>query len=453
VLLWAARRPQVAAATRTALPLTLIGVVICGALYALFFRTPGTGLAPHDAYALRIFTEFYFTWIALGLALAGYALLVWRSFWRAPAMILVVTALSVVFFFKMRIWPEHFWLARRFLTEILPGAVIFLAAAVFAPWWMRGVRPDLRTSSRTAFAILGVIVTAIVGYGFLSASLPIRKHVEYAGLIPRIEQLASRFSDRDLVLVEARAASDLHALALPLSYIYARNVLVLFDSRPDKKAMREFLTWAHERYENIYFIAGGGTSLLSPGVGSVVVTTESFRVPEYEKTAYDTYPRASVMKPFDFTIYELVQTGLTPPPQSLDIGGTDDLHLVDFYPKERLGGGNLTFRWSQDTSYLLMSVRPDSRELALTLSGGRPRGVPPPRVTVYLEGQELSSVEVTNEFRDYVFPIPATTASSLARREEGVQVQIQSSTWMPRAILGGSDTRALGVMVDRAEIR
>ena len=213
-------------------------------------------------------------------------------------------------------------------------------------------------------------------------------------VIPRLERLASRFGDNDLVLVEARAASDLHALALPLSYIYARNVLVLYDSRPDKRAVREFLTWAHERYENVYFIAGGGTDLLSPGVGSIVVATERFQVPEFEKTAYDMYPRAAVRKPFDFTIYRLVQTGLTPPPQSLDIGGTDDLHLVDFYPKERLGGGDLTFRWSQDTSYLLMSVPPESREVALRLSGGRPRGVPLPRVTVYLEGEELGSVEL-----------------------------------------------------------
>jgi hypothetical protein len=74
-------------------------------------------------------------------------------------------------------------------------------------------------------------------------------------------------------------------------------------------------------------------------------------------------------------------------------------------------------------------------------------------VTVSLEGKELGSVEVTNEFRDYVFPIPAAMASGLAQREDGVQVQIQSSTWTPRAVLGGSDTRALGVMMDKAEIR
>ena len=452
-LLWASRKPRVAAAIRTLLPAALIAIVLSGAVYALFFREPGPGLAPHDADAVRIFVSLYFTWIAFGLALAGYALLVWRSFWRAPALILTITALAIVYFYKMRIWPEHFWLARRFLTEILPGALILASAAMFAPLWMKGPWIDSRRSVRAVFAAVGLLATVLLGYGYVSASVPIRRHVEYAGLIPRLERLASSFSDNDLVLVEAREASDLHALALPLSYIYARNVLVLYESRPDKRAIREFLTWAHERYENVYFLAGGGTSLLSPGVGSLFVSTESFGVPEYEKTAFDIYPRSAVMKPFDFTIYKLVQTGVTAPPQSLDIGGTDDLHLVDFFPKERLGGGDLTFRWSQDVSYLLMSVQPDSREVALRLSGGRPRGVPLPRVTVYLEDDELSTVELTNEFRDYVFPIPATTAASLAQRQDGVQVRIQSSTWIPRVALGGSDTRALGVMVDKAEIR
>ena len=445
-LLWAIRTPRVAAATRTWLPRCLIAIVTASAIYALYFREPGGRLAPHDAYAVRVFADLYFTRIAFALAVAGYALVVWRSFWRAPALILAITMLSVVFFYKMRIWPEHFWLARRFLTEILAGALVFAAAAIFAPLWMSN-------RFKIVFTAVGVITTLLLSQRYLAASQPIRTHIEYAGVIPRLERLASRFSDKDLVLVESRGASDVHTLALPLSYIYARNVLVLSDSRPDKPAVREFLTWARERYENVYFVAGGGTDLLSPGVGSIVVATERFQVPEFEKTAYDVYPRAAVGKPFDFTIYRLVETATTPPPQTLDIGGTDDLHLVDFYPKERLRGGDLTFRWTQDTSYLLMGVTPNSRQVTLRLSGGRPRGVPLPRVTVYLEDEQLSSVELTNEFRDYVFPIPAATASSLAQRHDAVPIRIESSTWIPRTILGGTDTRALGVMIDRAEIR
>ena len=167
------------------LPAALIAIVVTGGLYALFFREPGVGLAPHDAHAVRIFASLYFTPMAFGLALAGYALLVWRSFWRAPALVLVITALTTVFFYKMRIWPEHFWLARRFLTDILPGALIFASAAMFAPVWMKGSWLDSRKWSRVAFTAVGVLAAVLLGYRYLSASLPIRQHVEYADLIPR----------------------------------------------------------------------------------------------------------------------------------------------------------------------------------------------------------------------------------------------------------------------------
>jgi hypothetical protein len=133
-LLFAVRHPRVAAATRTWLPRALIAIVGVGSVYALYFREPGVLLAPHDAHALRMFGDLYVTRLALGLAVAGYALVVWRSFWRAPALILTVTALSLFFLYKMRIWPEHFWLARRFLTEILPD--LHLRVRLIAPVWM-----------------------------------------------------------------------------------------------------------------------------------------------------------------------------------------------------------------------------------------------------------------------------------------------------------------------------
>ena len=108
-----------------------------GGIYALFLREPGgTAGCRTTRMPLRMFADLYFTRVAFVLALIGYALVVWRSFWRAPALILTITTLAVFFFYKMRIWPEQFWLARRFLTEILPGALIFASAAIFAPVWM-----------------------------------------------------------------------------------------------------------------------------------------------------------------------------------------------------------------------------------------------------------------------------------------------------------------------------
>jgi hypothetical protein len=283
--------------------------VSAASVYALYFREPVGRLAPHDAHALRVLTDLYVTRIVFGMAVAGYALVVWRSFWRAPALILTITTLSLFFLYKIRIWPENFWLARRFLTEILPGTFIFASGALFAPLWMTGSDPRAIKGVRLLFAVIGIVAAVFIGERYLAASQAIRTHVEYAGIIPRIEQLAAGFGDNDLVLVEARAASDIHTLALPLAYIWARNTLVFYSPRPEKALFVDFLRWARDRYDHVFFHRGGGTDLLSPGMRVETVKTERFAIPEYEATPYAVYPTRSRMKPFDLTVYRFVDDG------------------------------------------------------------------------------------------------------------------------------------------------
>ncbi len=448
-LLYAVRRPKVAAATRKWLPVALIAAVIAGGIYALYFREPAGLLAAHDAHAVRTFADLYVTRFALWLAMAGYALVVWQKFWRAPALILAVTTLSVLFLYKLRVWPEHFWLARRFLTEILPGTLMFATAALFAPVWMG------KKGIRSVAAAAGLVVVFFLGRHYLAASQPIRTHVEYAGMIPEIERLAARFGDNDLVLVEARAASDLHTLALPLSYIWARNVLVLYSPRPDKPAFAEFLTWARGHYEKVYFIGGGGTDLVSPGIHVETVATERFAVPEYEPTDYLHYPHRVRMVPFDLTIYRFADDGeIGDGAFRIDVGGADDLNLVRFHGKERMDGDGVTFRWTRDRSYFSFSrIGADAREVVLRMSGGRPRQLAPARVAVFLADRPIGTAEPDGQFRDHVFALPAGLAAELAQTHRAAEVRIESTTWTPRDVLGGTDDRALGVMVDQAEIR
>jgi dolichyl-phosphate-mannose-protein mannosyltransferase len=456
-LLYAVHQPGVAAATRTWLPRALIAAVAAGGMYTLYFREPTALLAPHDAHAVRMFADLYVTRVALWLAIVGYALVVWRSFWRAPALILGVTALSMLFLYKIRIWPEHFWLARRFLTEILPGTLIFASAALFAPMWMGSTWSDPRNFKgvRPLLSVIGMLGVIYLGQHYLSASKPIRTHIEYAGVIPEIERLAARFGDNDLVLVEARAASDLHTLALPLSYIWARNVLVLYSPRPDKPAFAEFLVWAKSHYQHVYFIGGGGTDLLSPGIHVEPVKTERFAVPEYEPTDYLQYPRRVRMVPFELTIYRFIDGGENDEGAfQIDVGAADDLNLVRFHAKERLEREGVTFRWTRERSYFSVpSIKANDRELVLRMSGGRPRQSAPARVNVFLADRPIGTAEPDGQFRDHVFVVPAALAAELAGTHRAAEVRIESTTWTPRDILGGTDDRALGVMVDRVEVR
>jgi hypothetical protein len=300
--------------------------------------------------------------------------------------------------------------------------------------------------------VLGVF---FLGQHYLIASQEVRTHIEYASVIPQIERLAAGFGDNDLILVEARAASDLHTLALPLSYIWARNVLVLYSPRPDKPTFVEFLAWARKRYQNVYFIGGGGTDLLSRGMRAEPVTTEVFAVPELESTPYDVYPRNVRMKPFDLTVYRFVDGSHDEGAFRIDVGGADDLHLIRFHGKERSNGQKLTFRWTRDRSFFSVpEVRSADRALILRMSnGGRPSGLAPASVSVFLGDRAIGAVNPIAQFSDYTFAIPAELATELAASGSATEVRLESSTWTPRDAMGGADDRQLGVMIDRAEIR
>ncbi|MDP6609699.1 MAG: hypothetical protein QF463_11585, partial [Vicinamibacterales bacterium] len=139
---------------------------------------------------------------------------------------------------------------------------------------------------------------------------------------------------------------------------------------------------------------------------------------------------------------------------TLDLGRMDDLHVVDFHAKER-SDSDVTFRWSRDESRIvILNTSPDVRTLTIWMDdAGRPANVIPARAAVYLDEVLLGDVNVTTGFQPYVFTIPPDLAASLAERQGTADLTLLSTTWTPSEVLGGSDSRELGVRVDRVEIQ
>jgi hypothetical protein len=428
-----------------AVPLALIGVVIAGAAYAFFVRRAAGPIAPHDADAFRTFAYFYLTPAGLAAALAGFVLVVRRSFWRDPALLLTVAVFGFFFFYKLRIVPEHFWVSRRFLTMILPAALLLVGAVAFA--WLEDWRGRRRWRP-----IIGMLFVVVLGWQFFTATRPLLAHVEYAGVIPKLEGLAARFGDDDLIIVESRNASDTHVLALPLAYVYARNVLVLDSPAPDRATFGEFLAWAATRYREVYFIGGGGTDLLSRSFRVDGVDSERFQLPEYAAPR-NAYPQGVRRKEFDFGIYRFVEGRHEPAWFALDIGTMDDVHVRRFHAKERLG--DRPFRWTRDVSYISVVTAPEhDRLVTLWMSdGGRPPSASPATVTVSLDDHPLGTVTVGPGFAAYSFEVPAPMAQAAQRGDAPLRLRLTSATWSPREQLGAGDDRQLGVMVDRIEVR
>ncbi len=460
-LLIGVQRPAIEARFRRIFPWAVIAAVWILAVYAYFWRSPGPGLATHDALALRTFTDFYLSPYGLAAALLGFSLLVRRAMWQSPALISAGLVYSLFFFYKLRIFPEHFWTGRRFLPIILPLMLLCAAGAAFAAirgqasWNWRDQRQVRHLAIGGLRFGIGLAFIVLLGRGYLKASLPIADHVEYAGVVPRLEQLADHFGDRDLVIVEAREASDVHILALPLAYIYARNVLVLNTHDPDRVKLLEFLTWAENEYERVFYIGGGGSTIASRTLRAQTVDALRFELPEYE-SPMNAYPRAARLKKFDIGIYRLEAVADSGPAGdfTLDLGGADDLHVLRFFAKERLSSGT-TFRWTSDYSFIsIVNALALERQLILWLNdGGRPPQVERARVTVSVVDRTLGEVVVTSSFEPYVFSIPDDLATRMAQSRDPVMVRITSNTWNPQATFGNQDDRNLGVMVDRIEIR
>ena len=447
VLAAARRSARVSERVKAHFPTLLSAIVVVLATYAFVFRQPGGKLTDYDAHALRTFANFYVTVPGLVAAIVGYVLATRTLFWRDPAFFLTLTAFACFLFYKLRIVPEHFWMARRFLAMILPGALLMIGAAA-----LTGVRGRLMLT-RAIRGPIGVVFIALLAVHYARAAKPVVDHIEYAGIIPRIEKLAGQIADDDLLVVESRdAGSDVHVFALPLAYIYSRNVLVLSNAAPDKATFALFLQSMRERYRRVLFLGGGGTDLLSSMWTVEPIASDHFQIPEYDAPS-NAYPRSVTLKDFDYSVYVFGAADASPPDRVLDIGINDDLNVIRFHAKEATEGR--TIRWTQRQSFVVLNrLDAADRAIVLTMSdGGRPPAAPPAEVTVLLGDRLLATVRVSGGFREYDVAIPADAAAAAAAGGEPVRLTLRTTTWNPRTVLGTADDRELGVMLDRVEVR
>jgi hypothetical protein len=441
-------RDRFASRVREWLPTAFAAVLVLFAVYAAFFRQAGGRLAPADAYALKTFVNVYLFWPAFLLAVAGIVLVARQSFWRDPGFLFVFAAFSLFLFYKIKIVPEHFWMSRRFLPVILPGVLLFAAAAAIgrpAPGWLRGwrlVRP-----------VAGAIVLALIGWQYVAAAAPLVPHREYEGMTRRIERLASEFTDRDLIIVEGRdAGSDTHVLGLPLAYIYGRDVLVLFSPRPDKGQLAAFLQDAFERYRRVLFVGGGGTDLLSRRITATPISDGRVQVKEYATAFWESYPEGVRRKDFDYSVYELRLDRPRIGDFTLDVGYQDDLNVVRFHAKEQTEGRYI--RWTGPQSFIAvpgLTGREKTVEFVMH-DGGRPPTAGAARVQVFFNDTPIGTIDVGKGFTTYTLPLPADAVQRAAAEDRPAVLRLLSTVWVPSRLLGGNDTRELGVMIDKVEI-
>jgi hypothetical protein len=264
--------------------------------------------------------------------------------------------------------------------------------------------------------------------------------VDWANSVRFVADVARRFGPEDVVIFEQKAS--IHLLSLPLWAVHGVNVIELARFNPDPDRLRHLIRVWQGRYRNVYFVKTYRTDLC--GIFLQRVEDYGFGTFEWERTL-DRVPRRPEARALHFTLYRAVppEQLQVPPLREVDVGGSDDFQVSGFHDKE--GDERISYRWTGAcASVYLPGAQPGARLTLRASVGQRPDA---PGVRVSLSGLPLGSFETGSDWREATFllPDPLPPGPPLLR--------LDVPGWRPANVNpGDTDTRELGVMVDRIRL-
>ena len=420
------------------------------ALFALaaftYFVRPfwhGPRTAAHDAEAL-LRMSWYLYPVGLALAISGAMVLVVRA--RRTQVFFLLTGLtfSLFFFYKVRVWHDHYFAMRRFIPVILPSLVVCISV------FLVSLRSDARRL--TTWGTRVIAATLLVIYLVDGRALwAFRGHQEFPGSLDFVEELARHIGDDDVVIFPRR--EGLHMLELPLAELEGKNVLEFYSLKPPRDRLEHLLVQWRDEYRDVYFVTNYKISL--SGLFTRHVKDFWFATEKYEY-AYTRPPNTAEPFHLRFTLSKAVDLDdlaeRVPTLAELDVGGSDDLQVAWFHEKE-LDEEGTSYRWSQRiSSVFLPAVGKGTKTLHVRLAGPREDEAPLHPVELAIEGHSVGTITPSRDFATYELEIPP----ELQTRPEATYaiLTLDIETWRPaNSIANATDVRELGVRVDSIEVR
>jgi len=386
-------------------------------------------LAAHDAQSL-VRLGWFVTPLALGLAMLGLLLMLWR--WRPRYLfpLLATLTFAVFYLYKMRVWNDYYFALRRFVPLLLPWVMGWAALLLW----------QMARGGRRRAAVAGTLAALLLGLQ-LRATLPLALHVDWRGAVRFVDDVARRFRPQDVVIFEQ--PRSIHLISLPLWAVHGVNALELARFNPDAAKLDHLVRSWRGQDRSIYFVHTYSTDLC--GLFLQRVEEMSFGSAEWER-APGHLPRGPQPRALRFRISRVVPPDelQVPPLPEVDVGGSDDFQVSGFFDKE--GGGDHTFRWTGSCASVYLPGAQAGDAVRITASA--PRRPAPAAVRATFAGVPVGAFQVGGDWAEYVvtLPSPLPPASPILR--------LDVPAWRPANVLPGSeDMRDLGVMVDRIVLR
>jgi hypothetical protein len=423
-----------------ALVTTLSGLLFYAYCVRPFYPAGNIGSPNAEAF---LAIGWYFTQPVVLLAVLGLLLYARRIASLNWILFSGVLVYALLYFYRIRGHAEHFWMLRRYLMVIFPAVALFAALAARELAQKGFARFGPRSRRLRDGALLGLAV--LLAVFFVWRDLPVRRHHEFAGSYRFIESLSKRMSGDDLLLIGAKEANDLHIVGPLLSYCFDRNVLLLLSPQPDLKLLEGLM---HIWKGRVLFLGAGNTNLASAAFSLQPLEQIHFETPVFDEV-YHQRPQAVLSKYFQIGLYRLTAAG-GGDPYSVDVGGSDDGNITNFYLKETYR--NTNYRWTNGKGHVFFPPTTHRiKSIVLRLNPGPwVPGMERVHVKVSINDLVLVDLPLRNGYNNYEVLMPEGIQKSIS----GVplDLRIESKTWVPRRVLELPDYRRIGVIVDRVKI-
>jgi hypothetical protein len=406
---------------------------------------------------------WYLSPLGMVVGMAGLLRWVWDRLSGATGLFFgCLLVVSYVFIQETYTEPIYIYTMRRYLPVILPALIMGIAWACNFLW--SRVKPRQLGLGLAGLLVLGMSVF------FIYTDRVIVPHVEENGAVAQLDDLASRFTGKS-VLLFSNERDEPYVVATPLQYIYGVESFVLARNYPqvNNNVLEGIVKrWQSQGYTVWVLMSANGGKFDLPSFDVKQEGSWEYLVPEFEQLR--TQKPTNISEAYlPWGIYSLVPRSPSPPLPTfaLDIGQDDYPYLVaGFNKQERDNAASPYWRWTGQQAILRVPwatqpagntyqggtvrirLRPET-----PVAGKLPLRTDPLTITLTLDNTPIGSVIVQpgTDFNDYTLTIPPGIAKTSADANKGL-LGIKSPTWSGSAAGVSNDTRVLGVQIDRVEI-
>lgn len=362
---------------------------------------------------------------------------------------------SFLYLSKITISPDHPWWARRLVPIIFPFYAIFASYAL-----IEGTK--IKKFGKHIFFAL----TAFLLISLAATSYPILTHSEGYGMTDGASKISEYFKENDIILMGPSFEGA--ELSTPLYYIYDKNVIYLsrfnpfpqygYREMPTQENVSIGIDYLLDQGHEVYLISNSNNIymdkllyILSTNHKIDLIDSMEFSYRHLESTI-DSMPAVKTDVHMRLTIYK-VSYGKNDlfniTNFSLDIGSPiDGIYLeTGFYGQEKWD--NITNRWTSGNASIRIPT-PEKKDLLISISAGgfRPgKNIPPANVSIYLNENLIKNFTSNGEYEEHNMTVVKDYLTAPFST-----LQIRTNTWRPSEYIGTSDTRDLGINIDKISV-